>query len=81
MTDQNQNRTQDDIAGRVAALNDEFPGYQFSWTSNDDQSAGRYSISAQETESWSYGEVQSASGDTIDDAIAAIRSVMGGMKG
>ncbi len=79
MTDQNQ--TQDDIAARVTALSDEFPGYQFTWTSNDDQSAGRFSISAQETESWSHGEVQSASGDTIDAAIAAMRSVMGGSKG
>ncbi len=78
MTDQKQ--TQDDVSARVAALNDEFPGYQFTWTANDDQSAGRYSISAQETESWSHGEVQSASGDTIDDAIAAMRSVMGGSK-
>ena len=73
MTDQHQ----DDISALVATLSDEFPGYQFTWTSNDDQSAGRYSISAQETESWSNGEVQSASGDTIDEAIASMRSALG----
>ena len=77
MTDQQQG----EISARVASLTDEFPGYQFSWTSNDDQSAGRYSISAQESESWSHGEVQSSSGDTIDEAIAAMRSVLGASKG
>ena len=70
-------RDHDAISARVAALSDEFPGYQFSWTENDDQTAGQFHISAQETESWANGEVQSASGNTIDEAIAAMRSKLG----
>ncbi len=77
MTDQHH----DDISARVAALTDEFPGYQFSWTANDDQTPGQFHISAQESESWSNGEVQAASGDTIDEAIAAMRSVLAADKG
>lgn len=76
MTDQQQ----DETSARVAALSDEFPGYQFSWTGNDNQTAGQFHISAQETESWANGEVQSASGNTIDEAIAAMRSALGSSK-
>ncbi len=73
MTDQ----TQDDATTRVAALAEEFPGYQFSWTEGDDEHPdGRFRISAQETESWSSGEVQTASGDTIDAAIEGMRTTM-----
>lgn len=73
MTDQ----TQDDATTRVAALADEFPGYQFSWTEDDDEhDDGRFRISAQEAESWSNGEVQTASGDSIDAAIEAMREKM-----
>lgn len=73
MTDRNH----DDTSARVSALSSEFPGYQFTWTANDDQTAGRFHISAQETESWANGEVQSGSGETIDEAIEAMRAAMG----
>ena len=67
---------QDDIATRVAALTEEFPGYEFTWTANDDTTDKRYHISAQETGSWSAGEVKSATGDTIEGAIDQMRSTM-----
>ncbi len=79
MTDQ----THDETSSRVAALADEFPGYQFSYTDDgDSQSApgetgsGRYRIVAQEAESWSGGGGTSAAGDSVDAAIEAIRSAM-----
>lgn len=79
MTDQ----TQDQTSSRVAALAEEFPGYQFSWTDDDasqwepgETAAGRYRIVAQESESWSAGAGTTASGHTVDEAIEAIRAAM-----
>lgn len=75
MTGQNQ----DDMTTKVASLTEEFPGYQFSWTENDsDHPDGRYRLSAQEAESWSNGEIQTASGDTIEAAIEGMRAKMRG---
>lgn len=68
---------QDEMTSRMSTLAEEFPGYQFSW-SEDDGTAGndRFRISVRETEDWSTGEVQSASGDSIEAAISRIREQM-----
>ena len=79
MTDQ----TNDETSSRVAALADEFPGYQFSWTDDaasqpgaGGTAAGQYRIVAQESESWSGGGGTTATGDSVDAAIEAIRTAL-----
>lgn len=60
------------VHARLAALTEEFPGYQFSLTGVD----GAYRISVHETESWVGEPVAPAEGATIDEAIAAIRAAL-----
>ncbi len=72
----------DTIDAKVAALSDEFPGYQFSWTDapvpagqDDASGSGRYSVSVREAAGWAGGEpLPMTQGDTIDAAIDAMRT-------
>ena len=79
MTDQ----THDDTSSRVAALSEEFPGYEFSYTDDGDSQPGtdataaeRYRIVAQESGSWSSGGGTTGTGSSVDAAIESIRSAL-----
>ncbi|HEV2528492.1 MAG TPA: hypothetical protein VGT61_08605 [Thermomicrobiales bacterium] len=71
-----------EIDAKVAALGEEFPGYEFSWTDadvpanqDDSSGSGRYSVSVREAAGWAGAEpLPMSHGDTIDAAIDAMRS-------